>query len=77
MISFTCVVITVFVFTKILKKIFLALYSGDTYQHFSVCYMTVFQITLESIEGDDILAIAFLDQLKRRDIALALSDVNI
>ena len=39
--------------------------------------MTIFQITLISIKGNVLLAVALLDQLECRDIAMALSDFDI
>ena len=60
-ISFACVVLAVFIFAEVLKQIFLALFFGYSNQHFSVSFMTVFQITLISIKGCGLFVFAFLD----------------
>ena len=56
-ISFACVVLAVFIFAEVLKQIFLALFFGYSNQHFSVSFMTVFQITLISIKDKGTLSI--------------------
>ena len=77
MISFARIVITVFVFTKVLQKKFLILLTGNPDKYLSVSDTIVLQIALVSIKSSGLLVLAFLDQLERRYIAVTLSDIDI
>ena len=76
-ISFVGVILTILIFTEVLQQIILILQLGDLNQHLSVCLMTIFQISLKSIKGGGTLVFAILHEFERRDVTLALSDVNI
>ena len=77
MIPLIGVVIAVLVLAEILEQIFLAPDSRDFDKNLSVCGTAVVHVTLVGIERGGLLAVLVLDQLERRDVALALGDVDI
>ena len=76
-ISLVGVVVAVLVLAEILEQVFLAPDPRDFDQHLPVGGTTVVHVTLVGIERGGLLAVLVLDQLERRDIALALSDVDV
>ena len=76
-ISLVGVVVAVFVFAEIFEQVFLASDPRDFDQHLPVGGTAIVHITLIGIERGGLLTVLVLDQFERRDVALALGDVDI
>ena len=76
-ISLVGVVVAVLVFAEIFEQVSLASDPRDFDQHLPVSGTAVVHVTLVGIERGGLFAVLVLDQLERRDIALALGDVDI
>ena len=76
-ISLVGVILSVFVFTKVLEHEILALILGNLDEHLAVSYLAILQIALVGVIAYGLLGLAVFYQLKSGYLALALSYVDI